>query len=54
MSGDRRVVQRFPFRLAAAIFWFLNFFSMMYSGRQLKTVKAADADFRKMIESAAK
>jgi hypothetical protein len=33
----------FPFRLAAAIFGFLNFFSMMYSGRQLKTVKAADA-----------
>lgn len=33
----------FPFRLAAAVFGFLNFFSMMYSGRQLKTVKAADA-----------
>jgi hypothetical protein len=33
----------FPFRMAHAIFGFLNFFSMMYSGRQLKTVKTADA-----------
>jgi hypothetical protein len=33
----------FPFRLARAVFGFLNFFSMMYSGRQLKTVKTADA-----------
>jgi hypothetical protein len=33
----------FPFRMAAAVFGFLNFFSMMYSGRQLKTVRTADA-----------
>lgn len=33
----------FPFRLAHAVLGFLNFFSMMYSGRQLRTIKAADA-----------
>lgn len=33
----------FPFRMLRALFGFLNFFSMMYSGRQLKTIKTADA-----------
>jgi len=31
----------FPFRLSRALFHFLNFFSMIYSGKQLKTVKQA-------------
>lgn len=33
----------FPFRLGRAFFGFLNFFSIMYSGRQLRTIKTADA-----------
>jgi hypothetical protein len=33
----------FPFRLGHAVFGFLNIFTMLYSGRQLKTVKTADA-----------
>ena len=33
----------FPFRMAHAIFGYLNIFSMMYSGKQLKTIKKAGA-----------
>jgi hypothetical protein len=33
----------FPFRMAGAFFGYLNFFSMMYSGKQLKTVKQRGA-----------
>jgi hypothetical protein len=32
-----------PFRLAYAVFGFLNLFSMLYGGKQLKTVKTANA-----------
>ena len=42
----------FPFRLGRAFFGFLNIFSMMYSGKQLKTVKqhgAQQMDLPQMI-----
>ncbi|HEX7858775.1 MAG TPA: hypothetical protein VF773_00455 [Verrucomicrobiae bacterium] len=42
----------FPFRLAHAIFGYLNIFSMLYSGKQLKTVKqhgAKNLDIPQMI-----